>query len=91
MTVDLWAEERAVYINRLVDETELELLAVRVEELERRHGRRLAGRRYARLLGLPPELAEVAGVMILSPSLVARLRAGHLIVRALQRAAREAA
>jgi hypothetical protein len=91
VTADPWAKERAAYIHRIVDEAEVEWLVLVVEDLERRFGMGLAGRRYARLLGLPPELAEVAGVMILSPSRAARLRAGDLIVRALLRAARRAA
>jgi hypothetical protein len=90
VTADLWAWERRAYLDRLAVEAEVELLALQLQELERRVGHRDAGRRYALMLGLPESLANVAAVAILSPSRAARLRAGDLIGRALLRAARKA-
>jgi len=90
-TTDLWAEERAAYLDHLAWSTKRDRLDQELAELEWRVGRRLAGRRYARQLGLPPALSDVVGVLVLSPSPDARVRAAALVVRALQRAAGKAA
>jgi hypothetical protein len=83
--------ERLAYLERVAFEADLEGRRAEVDELERQLGRREAGRRYAFVLRLPDGLAAVAAVMVLSSSRKARRRAARLIVRALWRAASEAA
>jgi hypothetical protein len=84
-------EARLAYYTDLADDAEQELLARQVEEGERCLGRREAGEQYARQLGLPPRLAPAVAIMIYGESRAARQRACDLILRHVQRAAREAA
>jgi hypothetical protein len=83
--------EREAYLRSIDIETELERLAAAVEDLEIPARRREAGLRYAKMLGLPENMSKVAGIMILSPSRDARVKAADVIVRSLQRAVRVAA
>ena len=86
-----FADEYVAWLNDWLDPIEAEVLACEIHELGWRVGRRDAGQQYARLLGLPAELAPVVAVMVLSLSRRARLRAGDLVGRALLQGAREVA
>jgi hypothetical protein len=67
--------EHVAFLDRLAQEAEVELLALEVEDLDRRVGRCEAGHRWARRLGLAPRDADLVARLLYDADLDVRRHA----------------